>query len=133
MHTWYNYTVRVDMGAIGWSGAPATMRDAIVRALNAEGAQVGCWQSHILPAMTVFRAQNAYGHGCPWRCPHTEKVEYDPAAYPVAQRHCDTHFGMTTPLRCPNGPNVALAVAEAFHKVFAQLDRIPLEAKEAQG
>jgi hypothetical protein len=115
------------MEAIGWTGEPAVMRDAIMKALQAEGVEAGVWQHFILPAMTVFQAQNAYGWGCPWSCPHTEKVEYNPADYPVAQRHCDTHFGMTTPLRAPNGPEVALAVAEGFHKVFENLSEVPVE------
>ena len=44
------------------------MRDAVTRALSAEGTEVAVWQNFILPAMTVFRAKNAYGDGCPWSC-----------------------------------------------------------------
>jgi len=128
LHNWYNFTNRVDMQAIGWSGEPTVMRDAIIQALNAEGVPVGIWQHFSLPAMTVFRAKNAYGHGCPWKCAFGQDIpEYDPANYPEAQRHCDTHFGMTTPLRAPHGADVAEAVGEAFRKVFSQLDRLPVE------
>ncbi len=126
-HNWYNFTTRIDMDALGWKGDPVVMRDAIIQALNAEGVPVGIWQHFILPSMTVFLAKNAYGHGCPWSCPQTIDVEYDPAQYPVAQRHTDTHFGMTTPLRAPNNPEVARVVAEAFRKVFEQADRLPVE------
>ena len=77
--------------------------------------------------MTVFQAQNAYGKGCPWKCHLTKPVAYDPGKYPVAQRHTDTHFGMTTPLRAPNGKAVVKAVARAFQKVFTQLDRLDVE------
>ena len=125
-HNWYNFTSRIDMDAIGWTGEPGIMRDAIMAALQAEGVAAGVWQHFILPAMTVFQAQNAYGWGCPWNCPNTEPVEYNPADYPVAQKHTDTHFGMTTPLRAPNGTDVAEAVAEGFHKVFENLDKLPL-------
>ena len=52
--------------------------------------------------------------------------EYNPEDYPVAQKHCDTHFGMTRPLRAPNDKQVAEAVAEGFHKVFENLDQLPL-------
>ena len=123
-HNWYNYTIRIDMDAIGWSGPPARMRDAIMKALQAEGVQAGVWQHFILPAMTVFRAKNAYGNGCPWSCAGGEDVHYVPEDYPVAQRHADSHIGMTNPLRAPNGPEVAEKVAEAFHKVFDNLPRI---------
>ncbi len=128
-HNWYNYTCRIDAPALGWAGEPRRLRDAVMKALQAEGTGVGIWQSFILPAMTVFRAKNAYGLGCPWSCPLSgapagQGVEYDPARFPSAQRHCDTHFGMTTPLRAPNGPEVARKVGEAFQKVFSQIDRL---------
>ena len=113
------------MNAIGWTGDPRRMRDAIMKALQAEGVPVGVWQSFILPAMTVFRAKNAYGKGCPWSCNGAgDGVNYDPAAFPVAQKHSDTHFGMTTPLRAPNKTDVAEKVSEAFRKVFENISQI---------
>ncbi|HEY3418327.1 MAG TPA: DegT/DnrJ/EryC1/StrS family aminotransferase [Armatimonadota bacterium] len=126
LHNWYNFTTRIDMEAVGWTGNPVVLRDAVMKALNAEGIPVGIWQHFILPAMTVFRAKNAYGHGCPWHCEHGLDVEYHPEDYPVAQRHCDTHFGMTTPLRAPHGTDAAAALAEGFRKVFTQIDRLPI-------
>jgi len=124
-HNWYNYTCRIDMKAIGWNGNPRLMRDAVMKALQAEGVPVGVWQSFILPAMTVFRAKNAYGKGCPWSCNNAgEGVDYDPDKFPVAQKHCDTHFGMTTPLRAPNRTDVAEKVSEAFKKVFENISQI---------
>ncbi|OGV51130.1 MAG: hypothetical protein A2X49_01705 [Lentisphaerae bacterium GWF2_52_8] len=127
-HNWYNYTCRIDNAALGWNGAPDKPRNAIMKALQAEGTSVGIWQSFILPAMTVFRAQNAYGKGCPWACPFNKtQLEYRPEDYPVAQRHCDTHFGMTVPLRAPNRTDVPEKVAEAFLKVFANLDQLDFD------
>jgi dTDP-4-amino-4,6-dideoxygalactose transaminase len=124
-HTWYNYTCRIDMDAIGWTGDPCRMRDAVMKAINAEGAHVFVWQRFILPAMTVFRARNAYGRGCPWSCEGAgDGVRYDPADYPVAQKHADTHFGMTNPLRAPNGPDVAALVGQAIRKVFENIQNI---------
>ena len=70
---------------------------------------------------------NAYGHGCPWSCRHAEPVAYNVADYPEAQRHADTHFGMTNPLRAPNGPDVAERVGEAFQKVFTNIKSLNVE------
>ena len=121
-HIWYNHTSRIDMDAVGWTGEPSRLRDAVVKALNAEGVPAGPWQRFILPAMTVFQAKNAYGAGCPWSCQGAgEGVDYDPAQFPVAQRHCDTYFGMTTPLRAPNDTTTAGQVADAFEKVFGNI------------
>lgn len=126
-HNWYNFTVRVDPAAAKWNGRPADFRAAVQRAVGLEGVPVGVWQSFILPVMTVFQAQNAYGHGCPWKCHLTEPIVYDPKNYPVAQRHTETHFGMTTPLRAPNGRKMVLATARAFRKVFENIDRLDVE------
>jgi len=124
LHNWYNYTNRIDMDAIGWTGDPVRMRDAVMKALNAEGVPVSVWQRFILPAMTVFQAKNAYGKGSPWAEHDAADVDYNPHRFPVAQRHADTHFGMTTPLRAPNGPDVAKLVGQAICKVFDNIDRI---------
>ncbi len=96
-------------------------------ALQAEGAQVGVWQNFILPSMTVFQAKNAYGKGCPWECHLTKPVKYDLADFPIAQLHTDTHFGMTYPLRVPNGKASVRSTAKAFRKVFENLDELDVE------
>ena len=91
-HNWYNYVLRFDMEALGHTHDARSFRDKIVDALNAEGVDNGVWQQFILPAMTVFQAQNGYGQGCPWTCPYAgEAVDYAPEQYPVAQVHNDTH------------------------------------------
>ena len=126
-HNWYNFTSRIDMAAAKWTGKPQLFRNVVMKALNAEGVPAGVWQNFILPEMTVFQAKHAYGKGCPWECHLTKPVSYDPKQYPVAQKHTDTHFGMTMPLRAPNGKNVVKAVARAFEKVFAQLDKLDVE------
>lgn len=126
-HNWYNFTSRIDMKATKWQGEPQRFRNAVMKALQAEGVPVGVWQNFILPAMTVFQAKNAYGKGCPWECHLTKPVSYDPRKFPVAQKHTDIHFGMTVPLRAPNGKPAAKAVASAFEKVFTQLDKLDVE------
>ena len=123
-HNWYNYTIRIDMDAIGWTADPTRMRDAVRKALDAEGVGSSIYQRYILPAMTVFQAKNAYGKGSPWAEHDSLDVDYDPAHFPVARRHSQTHIGMTTPLRAPNRTDIAQRVAEAFHKVFDHIGRI---------
>jgi dTDP-4-amino-4,6-dideoxygalactose transaminase len=123
-HNWYNYTIRFDMKALGHEADAPAYRNMILDAMRAEGVDTGLWQSFILPAMTVFQARNGYGRGCPWECPHASTVSYDPGLFPVAQRHCDSHTGMTTPLRAPNGPEVAELMAEGISKVMENLDQL---------
>jgi perosamine synthetase len=127
LHNWYNFTSRIDAGQFKYKGPANKLRDAIMAAIQAEGVRVGIWQSYILPAMTVFQARNAYGKGCPWKCPHARDVSYDIADFPAAQKHCDTHFGMTESLRAPNGSETAEYVGKAFKKVFENAEQLDVE------
>ena len=74
--------------------------------------------------MTVFQAQNGYGRGCPWSCPHAEPVDYSLEQFPVAQRHCDWHTGLTNPLRPPHGPGVVELTAAGIRKVLENVDQV---------
>jgi len=122
-HNWYNYTVRFDMDALGHAGDAAAFRGKIVRALSAEGVDTGVWQGWPVPEMTAIAAKNAYGRGCPWACTDSQ-VDYSLAQFPVAQKHCDWHTGMTMPLRSPNTPQVAEQLAGGIRKVMANLDQV---------
>ena len=121
---WYNYTLRFDMAKLGHEQDASDFRDKIVEAMKAEGVQTGVWQKFILPAMTVFRAKNGYGQGCPWSCRRAEPVSYALAQYPVAQKRSDQHTGMTVPLRAPNGPKVAEATARGIRKVLENIEQL---------
>ena len=123
-HNWYNYTLRFDMEALGHADAPRAFRDKIVAALNAEGVPFGVWQQFILPDMTVFRAQNAFGKGYPWASPHSAPVDYARERFPVAQRHCESHACLVMALRPPHGPEVAELLAKGVRKVMANIDQL---------
>ena len=120
----YAYVLRVDPEYAKTRGVSLRkMTEGIVAALGAEGVRVSI-ANWLLPAHAVFQAKNAYGKGSPWAQHDATDVDYDPDRFPVARRHADTHFGMTTPLRAPNGPDVARAVGQAIRKVFDHIDRI---------
>ena len=44
--------------------------------------------------------------------------------YPMAQKHSDSHTGMTVPLRAPNGPKVAQLTARGIRKVMENTGQI---------
>jgi perosamine synthetase len=117
-HTWYNQVYRLDMAALASPLPPVEARDALAKAMQAEGVPAVVWQHFILPAMTVFQARNGYGKGCPWRCPNAAPVTYDVTRYPVAQKHCDTHFCIVQPLRAPNGAMQTKLLAAGIRKVL---------------
>jgi dTDP-4-amino-4,6-dideoxygalactose transaminase len=76
------YRVRLVPEELGWDGAADDLRDRVVNALRAEGAQAGTWQHHPLPAHPVFRRSRIR----PWH-PSAEGEplrSWDAADYPVA-------------------------------------------------
>lgn len=123
-HNWYNYVIRFDMEALGHGKDAMDFRNKIAAALKAEGAPISIWQRFILPAMTVFQAKNAYGHGHPWSHPQAGPVDYALDQYPQAQKHCERHVCIVTPLRAPNGPDVAEMVGQAVAKVMGNVDQV---------
>jgi perosamine synthetase len=124
-HNWYNYVIRFDMESLGHAHDALAFRDKLVEAIQAEGVPLTVWQRFILPAMTVFQAQNGYGQGCPWTCPYAgAPVDYAPEQYPVAQRHNDTHACIVMALRAPNGPDVARLLAQGVRKVMDNVDQV---------
>jgi len=132
-HNWYNFQIRIDMELLGRRDDPSRLRYAMGKAMEAEGVPAGVYQRFILPDMTVFRAKNAYGQGCPWSCPFAEEVVYDSEDYPEAQRHLATHLGMTMPLRAPNGADVAEAISAGIRKVFENVDQLDVGQLLAEG
>jgi len=123
-HNWYNYTMRFDMKGLGHEQDARAFRDKLVVAMQSEGVQTGVWQDFALPDMTLFRARNAYGHGCPWSCPHARRFEYDRDAFPVARLHANTHTGMTVPIRHPNGPRQAELTAKGIRKIMENVKEL---------
>lgn len=124
-HNWYNYVVRFDVEALGHAHDARAFRDKLVDAINAEGVPLTVWQHFILPAMTVFQAQNGYGQGCPWTCPYyAQTADYSVEQYPTAQRHCDTHACIVMALRAPNGPDVARLLGKGIRKVMENMDQV---------
>lgn len=128
-HNWYNYNLRIDFDAIGMgaktNAEKSQFRNAVCKALQAEGVICGVWQRCILPEMTIFRAKNAYGHGYPWAVPGADDgVDYAPANFPNAVKYCYSHIAIVQILRAPNDTTMARKVAEAIKKVFTQLEKI---------
>jgi len=125
VHNWYNYNLRIDFAAAGWTGDKRRFRAAVSAALNAEGVPTSVWQQFILPEMTVFQARNAYGDGYPWSIPGVnEGVDYNPERFPVARRHCDCYMALVMALRAPNGTDMAEKIAAGIRKVFDNIGQI---------
>lgn len=126
-HVYFFFAGCLTPEAVGLKVDRRKFRDTVVEALRAEGIPMmggeGVSGPMPLPGHTVFQARNAYGHGCPWSCPHSRKgVEYRPEDYPVSMgivesKICFGHeHGGIAP---PNGLDLMGHYVEAFRKVLA--------------
>jgi len=122
----YNYLIRIDPAACPYDGPPQELREAVVKALQAEGVPVSVWQRRILPEMGCVRARNAYGRGYPWSAGRPE-VDYHPSQFPEALRHVDSYFVLGC-LRTPNTPATARLIGQAIRKVMDNLDQLDVDA-----
>jgi dTDP-4-amino-4,6-dideoxygalactose transaminase len=79
----HKYRVQFDPERAGVAVSPEKLRDAVGRALKAEGLEVVQWQSVPLPAQTVFRLRDVSGGFPPGREGGTDLAKnYDPSRYP---------------------------------------------------
>ena len=123
-HNWYNYTLRFDMESLGtFTTRRVPLQtgggDAGRRGRHGRLAGLHPAGDDRLPGEERLREGAA-----PWDCPHAAPVDYSLERFPVAQRHCDTHTGMTVPLRPPNGPEVARLTAAAIRKVMENVEEL---------
>jgi dTDP-4-amino-4,6-dideoxygalactose transaminase len=133
---WHKYRVSFDATAVGVHAPPHRVRDALCRALTAEGVEAVLWQTKPVPGQALFLQKIGFGvaagkapPGCPWD--HGAPVDYDLRQYPETQRLLDSSlvlFSHSFPI-APQPRALVEAYAEAFAKVWNQLD----EVVEAEG
>ncbi|MGD8238979.1 MAG: DegT/DnrJ/EryC1/StrS family aminotransferase [Armatimonadota bacterium] len=121
-HVYYNYVVGFRPDEVGLDVSPRAMREAVQKALAAEGVPVGQWQRTSVPAQDVFQKRVGYGKGCPWRC-HELEVEYRAERYPISNEFFDSHCYVFD-VNPPNGLELMGLYVEAFQKVMGGLDQV---------
>lgn len=91
---WHKFRVWLDPQAAGVNLTPVQFRGAMLKALKAEGLEVGMWQSDVLPAQELFIKMAGYGKGFPFSAGDQQrlKANYDKALYPEAKRMLDGSF-----------------------------------------
>lgn len=101
-------------------------RDDILRALRAEGIPVGGGYPRLMPDNPMFQKKIAYGSkGCPWSCHlYTGKITYEQGAFPVARELIASRFIWFYHVHPPNTASDMVQAAEAFRKVFNNLDEL---------
>jgi perosamine synthetase len=121
----HKYRVRFDPKAAGLDVPPRVLRDAMKKALIAEGLEVVYWQSAPLPAQPVFQKRAEH----PFRGLEggTDLAKnYDPRAYPRTAALLDSSlvlFSQSCPL-IAQSESVVDRYAEAFARVWHHREAI---------
>jgi len=138
-HVYFFYPILVEPEAIGLTDVPvAAFRDAVEKAMNAEGAAMMRWQPQPVPMQTLFQEMRGYGQGCPWSCgPARPGVRYQPGDYPVATDICERRLVMGQTFSSfgpPTDTHRMDLYAEAFRKVFVdERDALVALARQEAG
>jgi perosamine synthetase len=158
---WHKYRVKLDASKAGLQASadasPKRVRDAVLRALQAEGVDAVLWQTQPVPGQTLFRKKIGFGVqagasteeagsagrraeaegrsirlGAPWD--RAGPVNYDLSQYPETQRLLDSSlclFSHTFPI-APQPLELVEQYAAAFARVWSRLDEV-LAVKEGAG
>jgi dTDP-4-amino-4,6-dideoxygalactose transaminase len=122
-HMWHMLRFRFDPEAAGLDGVTAgRFRQALRRALLAEGVPLTHYQIIPLPGQPVFQDQNAYGNGLPWSLPGTNPQRYDLADYPVTCAVIEDSLCLRRMHLNPDAGPALAAYAAAFERVWDNLE-----------
>ena len=117
----HKFRVHVDPARAGVPLSAVQLRDALLRALQAEGLEVVLWQSVPLSAQTFFQRRDPLGGPPAGRPGGTDlSANYDPARYPRTRELLDGSlvlFSQSCPLIAQDDALVD-RYAEAFRRVW---------------
>jgi dTDP-4-amino-4,6-dideoxygalactose transaminase len=127
-HAWHLYKVRLHPEELGITDMHVKrFRWAVHKALVEEGVDMFEWHNMPVPAQSIFMNKDAYGKGEPWTGAHASQqardMVYDPFDYPVCVDMFDRSFCING-IYPPNNLELMKFVAEAFNKVFDNLDEV---------
>ena len=120
---YFSYVVEFRPHELGLDIPPRELKQAMQRALGAEGVGMGQWQTRPVPAQSVFQEKRGYGKGCPWTCRFGRDVEYRGEDYPETVRFIDSHSYLSG-VHPPNDMHLMKRYVEAFKKVTGNIGRV---------
>jgi dTDP-4-amino-4,6-dideoxygalactose transaminase len=118
----HKYRVQLDASKLGVDAPPLVVRDAMVRALRAEGCEVVLWQTRPVPGQTLFQRLEAAARAREG----SRRPSYALAQFPQTQAILDRSlclFSQTYPI-APQPRALVEAYAEAFARVWLRLPEV---------
>jgi perosamine synthetase len=123
-HLWHIVRFRFDPAAAGLDIAPGRFRQAVRRALRAEGVPISQYQLTPLPGQYPFQTREGYGGGYPWTLPGVAPQRYVIEDYPNTLAVIEDSLTLQRRhLNPASGPLLQL-YADAFEKIWEDLERI---------
>ena len=124
-HVWHILRLRFDPEGAGLAGiGRGQFRQALRRALLAEGVPLAHYQVIPLPGHPVFQARQGYGSGYPWALPGAAPQQYDIRQYPNTLALIEDSLTLRRVHLNPDAGQVLELYADAFDKVWENLDQI---------
>lgn len=124
-HVWHILRFRFDPEAAGLPGVSAgRFRQALRRALAAEGVQVSQYQLIPLPGQPVFSERQGFGQGYPWTIPGSLPQTYAIEDYPNTLAIIEDSLCLRRVQLNPDSGPLLERYSDAFYKVWENLDRI---------
>jgi len=124
-HAYHIMRFRFDPVAAGLEGvSPGQFRQAVRRALRAEGVPISQYQLIPLPGQHPFQTKEGYGQGLPWSLPGALPQRYALEDYPQTLAVIDDSLTLQRrQLHPESGPHLQ-SYADAFEKIWLNLERI---------
>lgn len=128
-HAWHILRFRFDPVAANLDAEPGPFRQAIRRAVRAEGVPMSQYQLTPLPGQYLFQTMEGYGDGYPWTLPGVVPQRYAIEDYPQTLAVINDSLTLQRWHLNPASDSLLQLYADAFEKVWENLDRIELMAK----
>jgi hypothetical protein len=131
-HVYHIMRFRFDPVAAGLEGVtPGALRQAVRRALRAEGVPISQYQLIPLPGQHPFQTQEGYGQGLPWSLPGVLPQRYAIEDYPQALAVIEDSLTLQRRQLHPESGPFLQSYADAFEKIWLNLERIGRMARSA--
>jgi dTDP-4-amino-4,6-dideoxygalactose transaminase len=124
-HAWHILRFRFDPAAVGLDDvSPGRFRQALRRALRAEGVPISQYQLVPLPGHQTFQAQEGFGCGYPWKLPGVPPQRYIIEDYPNTLAVIEDSLTLQRRHLNPNAGALLNLYAKAFCKIWENLEHI---------
>lgn len=123
---YHKFRVRLDAKAWNLDCPARKFRDAVLKALSAEGVETATWQNYPLPGQALFQSRVGFGKGAPWSCHYDGDVSYDVNQFPETQRLLEDSLivGAESYPLFPQPLELMERYCEAFRKLFANRENL---------